>query len=150
MSTSENKRLLHVFAVLTNGPSCVGPVLISIESLKRWRLYLSSQQCVTSVYILKEDYLQIFESVSLWLHGCCGYWEGWALVNRFNHTSWVAVVTPTDRPKLVRNRYVIELFCAVVCVVTLPFWHVCWYRGFYHRSESYLFLFSLLWNAKLT
>ena len=38
-----------------------------------------------------------------------------------NHTSWVAVVTPTDRPKSVRNRYVIELFCGVVYVVTLPF-----------------------------
>ena len=38
-----------------------------------------------------------------------------------NHTSWVAVVTPTDRPKSVRNRCLIELFCDVVCVVTLPF-----------------------------
>ena len=64
-------------------------------------------------------------------------------VNQFNHTSWVAVVTPTDRPKSVRNRCVIELFCGVVCVVTLPFWHFCWYRGFCHRTESYLFLFLL-------
>ena len=38
-----------------------------------------------------------------------------------NHTSWVALVTPTDRPKSVRNRCLIELFCDVVCVVTLPF-----------------------------
>ena len=29
-----------------------------------------------------------------------------------NHTSWVAVVTPTERPKSVRNRCVIELFVA--------------------------------------
>ena len=36
-----------------------------------------------------------------------------------NHTSWVAVVTPTDRPKSVRS--LIELFCGVVRVVTLPF-----------------------------
>ena len=35
------------------------------------------------------------------------------LVNRFNHTSWLAVVTPTDRPKLVRNRCVIEGFNGV-------------------------------------
>ena len=35
-------------------------------------------------------------------------------VNQVNHTSWVAVVTPTDRPKSVRNRCVIELFCGVV------------------------------------
>ena len=39
-------------------------------------------------------------------------------VNLVNHTSWVAVVTPTDRPKSVRNRCLIELFCDVVCVVT--------------------------------
>ena len=38
-----------------------------------------------------------------------------------NHTSWVALVTPTDRPKSIRNRCLIELFCDVVCVVPLPF-----------------------------
>ena len=42
-------------------------------------------------------------------------------VNQVNHTSWMAVVTPSDRPKSVRNSYVIELFCGVVCVVTMPF-----------------------------
>ena len=41
--------------------------------------------------------------------------EGWHPVNRFNHTSWVAVVTPTDRPKSVRNRCVIEVFMACLC-----------------------------------
>ena len=33
----------------------------------------------------------------------------------------MALVTPTDRPKSVRNRSVIELFCGVVCVVIFPF-----------------------------
>ena len=42
-------------------------------------------------------------------------------VNLVNHTSWVAVVTPTDRPKSVRNCCLIELFCSVVCVVICPF-----------------------------
>ena len=42
-------------------------------------------------------------------------------VNQVHHTSWVAVVTPTDRPKSVRNHCIIELFCGVVCVVTCPF-----------------------------
>ena len=65
-----------------------------------------------------------------------------------NHTSWVALVTPTDRPKSVRNRCLIELFCGVVCVVTLPFWHFCWCRGFCHRTESDLFLFLLSKYAK--
>ena len=42
-------------------------------------------------------------------------------VNQVNHTSGAAVVTPTDRPKSVRNRSIIELFCGVVCVFNLPF-----------------------------
>ena len=42
-------------------------------------------------------------------------------VKPVNHTSWVTIVTSTDRPKSVRNRSVIELFCDVVCVVILPF-----------------------------
>ena len=58
-----------------------------------------------------------------------------------NHTSWVTVVTPTDRPKSVRNCCLIERFCGVVCVVTLPLWHFCWYRGFCHRTGSDLLLF---------
>ena len=45
---------------------------------------------------------------------------GWAR-RPVDHTSWVAVVTPAGRPESVRNRCVIELFCGVVCVVTLPF-----------------------------
>ena len=31
-------------------------------------------------------------------------------VNQVNHTSWVAIVTPTDRPKTVRNRSVARTF----------------------------------------
>ena len=34
-------------------------------------------------------------------------------VNRFNHTSRAAIVTPTDRPKSVRNCCVIEVFGGV-------------------------------------
>ena len=65
-------------------------------------------------------------------------------VNQVNHTSWVTIITPTDRPKsAVRNRCVIELFCGVVRVVTLHFWHFCWCMGFCHRTESDIFLFSL-------
>ena len=50
-------------------------------------------------------------------YSCCGEWEGVPV----NHTSLVAVVTRTGRPKSVRNRCLIEFFCDVVCVVTLPF-----------------------------
>ena len=38
-----------------------------------------------------------------------------------NHTSWVAIVTPTDRPKSVRNRCVIELFVALFVFSLCPF-----------------------------
>ena len=44
---------------------------------------------------------------------------------------------------VVLNGCVIELFCGVVCVVTLPFWHFFWCRGFCHRTESDVFLFLL-------
>ena len=37
-------------------------------------------------------------------------------VKRLNHTSWVAVVTPTDVPKSIRNCCVISLLCGVVCI----------------------------------
>ena len=63
-------------------------------------------------------------------------------VIQFNHTSLVAVATSTDCPKSVCNRCVIELFCCIVCVVNLPFWHFCWCRGFCHRNESDIFHFS--------
>ena len=95
---------------------------------------------VVGCCLYKEVYLQIFKCVSFWLHGCCGEWEG-GPVNQVYHTSWVAVVTPTDRPKSVRNCCLIEVFYGVVCVVTLPFWHFCWCRGFCHRTGSYLLLF---------
>ena len=70
-------------------------------------------------------------------------------LNQVNHTSLVAVVTPTDRPKSVRNRCVIERFCGVVCVVTLPLWHFCWCMGFCHKTESDLFLILFLWNVNV-
>ena len=47
--------------------------------------------------IYKEVYLQIFKCVSFWLHDCQWEWKGW-VCKPVNNTSWVAVVTPTDRP----------------------------------------------------
>ena len=67
--------------------------------------------------------------------------EGWYPVNWFNHTSCVAIVTPTDRSKSVRNRCVIEVF-GDVFVLFFRFRVFCWCRGFSHGSESGL-LFSL-------
>ena len=45
----------------------------------------------------------------LWLLGRLG------TVNRFNHNSWITVVTPTDNPKSVHNRCVIEILVAFLC-----------------------------------
>ena len=84
----------------------------------------------------------IFNCVSIWLNSFCGKWEGWDLVNRFNHTSWVAVVTQTYRLKSVRNRCVIEVFVAFLCC------HFAFRECFVgvrscHRTESDIFFFSL-------
>ena len=85
------------------------------------------------------DYTAVAGSVKVWP------------VNQVNHTSWVAVVTPTDRPKSVRSRCLIELFCGVVCVFTLPFWHFRGCRDFCHRTESDLLLFVLIiWQNQKT
>ena len=42
-------------------------------------------------------------------------------VNQVNHTSWVALVTPTDRPKSVGNRCLIELIVALFVFSLCPF-----------------------------
>ena len=47
-------------------------------------------------------------------------------MNRFNHTSLVTAVTPTDRPKSVRNSCVIKVFCGVFMLS----------RGFLDCSEG--------------
>ena len=72
----------------------------------------------------------------------------WPVI-QVNHTSWVAVVTHTERPKSVWNRWVIELFCGVVCVVTLPFWRFFWCRGFCHVVESGLVFFLSYYEKRL-
>ena len=87
---------------------------------------------------LQPLYTQAIHNVLLPNARLLGYWEGWVPVNRFNHTSWMTVVTPTDRPKSVRNRCVIEVFGGVF-VLSIGFRIFCWYRGFRHRSESFFF-----------
>ena len=52
----------------------------------------------------------------------------------------MAVVTPTDRSKSVRNRCVIEVFGGVLCS-HVPFLIFLFCRGFCYRTESDLFIF---------
>ena len=54
----------------------------------------------------------------------------------------MAIVTPADRPKSVRNRCVIEVFGGVLCVVMLLFGFFCRCRGFCH-GLSQISSFSL-------
>ena len=70
-------------------------------------------------------------------------WEGWAR-KPVNHTSWVAVVTPTDCAKSVRNRCVIEVFGGVFVLLGLLFGFFCACRGFCHRTQSGPFFSSEL------
>ena len=97
--------------------------------------------------LYKEVYLQIFKMCVLLITRLLRGVGRWAR-KPVNHTSWVAVVTPTDRPKSVRNSCLIELFCGVVCVVTLSLWHFCWYRDFCHRTGSDLLLFVLTFGIR--
>ena len=110
-----------------------------------WPLRLGG--CWFDVYILKRLIYKFLNVCSFDYTAVAGSGKV-GPVNQVNHTSWVAVVTPTDRPKSVRNRCLIELFCGVVCVVTLPFWHFRGCRGFCHRTASDLLLFVLI--PKLT
>ena len=55
----------------------------------------------------------------------------------------MAVVTPSDRPKSVSNRDVIEVYGDILCCHIAV---ICWYnycRSFFHRTESDLFPFLL-------
>ena len=76
------------------------------------------------------------------LHNCCGESEGWDPVNWFNHTAGVAIVTPTDRPKSVRNRCVIEVFGGVF-VLSRCFLDFCLGVGAFVIGLSQIFFFSL-------
>ena len=57
------------------------------------------------------------------------------------HTSWVVIVTLSDRPKSVRNCCVIEVFGGIFVLQRCFCGLFCEHRGFGHRTESDLFLF---------
>ena len=65
-------------------------------------------------------------------------------VKPVNHTNWMTVVTPSDRPKSVRNRCVIEIFGDVFVLSCCAFDISVGYKGFCHRTKLNLFLFLLL------
>ena len=95
------------------------------------------------------------QSVPSWLSGS----SGWQLLLVYDHrplhtrstlhfhsfppalTNSAIAVTPTDRPKSVCNRCVIEVFGGVFCVVTLLLGFFRRWRGFWCKTESDLFFF---------
>ena len=95
--------------------------------------------CTTFLWPLSLGWriIYILKCASFWLHVFCGWLERWVPVNWFNHTSWMAVVTPIDHPKSVRNRFD-GVFVLLIGFFFLYFRLV---RGFCHRTMSYLFLF---------
>ena len=101
---------------------------------------------VLSLY--KEEYLKVFKRVSVWLHSCCGKWEGWALVNRLSPTSGSTVVAQTDRPKSIRNRCVIEVFGGVfvLWVRSLPFSLTLVWEGIHEEKTIKRIFFLATWE----
>ena len=89
--------------------------------------------CWFVVYIRRFIYKLL--NLFFWLHGCCDEWEGWAS-KPVNHTSRVVIVTPTDRPKSIRNRGVIEF------LLHYNYWH---YQAAQVSSRQY-FLGFLWWG----
>ena len=59
----------------------------------------------------------------------------------------MAVVTPTDHPKSVRNHCEIEFFGGVF-VLFIGFQIFFWYKGFCHRTESDLLFFLFVYNIQ--
>ena len=109
--------------------------------------YITMHVCLPHYYDLStlvgcwsSVYIRIFKCVSFWLHGFCGKMEfRYSLSGLTTPVGWL--VTPTDRPKSVRNRFVIEVFGGVF-VLSIGFRNCCWYKGFFHRTKSdLLFLF---------
>ena len=66
--------------------------------------------CIRMIFFYKFLNVRPFDNMAFF-----GYWEGWVHVNRFNDTSWVAVITPTDRPKSDPKRCVIDVLEASLC-----------------------------------
>ena len=77
------------------------------------------------VYCLYKEVYIVFKCASFWLHGCCGEWEDWYFLVAFLYTFWWRF-----------------------CFAALSIWHFCLYKGFCHRTESDLLLFSLAVDKK--
>ena len=81
--------------------------------LKQYHFFIKAKEY--SKGLTKQSDTSNNYKIEIWLHSFFSKWEGFDPVNRFNHTSWVAVVTPPDRSKSVRNRGGIDVLVAFLC-----------------------------------
>ena len=105
---------------------------------------MASPLCCWSLGPYIEDYLQfinVFVGFFLVVSGNVVI----SLTGLITPVGWGegGVVTPTDRPKFVRSRCVIEVFGDVFVLSRCFFGFFCGCGGFCHRTESDLFLFLL-------
>ena len=103
---------LYVFLLYNIYPLCF--TCINFYDLSAWG------GCWFVVYIKKFIYNQLLNVCPFDYTAVAGGGKSGS-VNQVNQTSWVAVVTPTDRPKSVCNRCVIELFVALFVLSVCPF-----------------------------
>ena len=90
---------------------------VSFHSWLSFNMYPSLWK---SVCIFKQYY---YRAMYDWLHYFCSVGRLSARKSVYLHQwSGVAVVTPTDRPKSVRNGCVIKVFLWHFCVVEFAFW----------------------------
>ena len=82
-----------------------------------------------------------FLCVSFSFHNCYGEWEGKARKPVY-HTSWMSVVTPTDRYKSVLNRCVFESFGGI----SLYFVYFSWFFVYIEVLSGLSQIFSFFLN----
>ena len=106
--------------------------------------------------LYKKDHFQKFKCLPFWWHSFFGYWEGFDPVNQLSLISWMTEVTPNDRPKSVRNRYVIKIWWHLCVVFWLLFSELYRDFGLFSRAEHSLpysdvtiYIFAILYLSSM-
>ena len=104
-----------------------------------WSMKTALTSCISSRRFVWWNVIHFYKD-KCFISCYCGNWDGWALVNQFNHTGLVDVVTQTDRPKSLRKRCVIEVFGGVF-ILSRCFLFFGGCRDFCHTTNSDLYPF---------
>ena len=122
---------MFVESYLGDALSCIYGVYVKF--LDNTHLH-KAYACIAGM-VTKTIYVNIMEDKSLSLL----WWEGWDPVNRFTHSSLVAIITPVGHAKVGCNCCIIEVLMAFLCC-TVAFCR--WMLRLWHTAELDLFLFS--------